>query len=87
MCFGMMDIRNDIRGLRKSLVIFEKEKEMMYYTADQIDKNIIVSLEKGDFLRESITDLAKRENIRNGVAVSGIATFDVANFQMTTVHS
>ncbi len=57
---------------------------MRYFSADQVGKTIIVSLEKGDLLRETIADISRKENIRNGVVLSGIATFDEANFQMTT---
>ena len=57
---------------------------MKYYPAEQIGKTIIISLVRGDLLRESIAEIARKENIANGVVLSGIATFDIANFQMTT---
>lgn len=57
---------------------------MKHFTADSIGKTIIISLVKGDLLRESIAEIARKENIANGVVLSGIATFDRARFQMTT---
>lgn len=57
---------------------------MKYFSANNTGKTIIISLEQGDLLRESIAEIAKKENIINAVIISGIATFDIANFQMTT---
>ena len=56
---------------------------MKYFKSDEIGRVVIVSLEKGDDLIESLTDIVKKEGIQNGVISSGIATFDAVNIRMT----
>lgn len=57
---------------------------MNYYISKQVGRTFIISMERGDFLREALTELAKREGIKNAAIISGIATFDEANLHMTT---
>lgn len=57
---------------------------MKHFSAENVGKTVIINLIKGDLLRESIAEIARKEHIANGVVLSGIATFDVARFQMTT---
>lgn len=57
---------------------------MKYFTSDSIGRTFIIRLERGDFLREVLVDLAKKEKVSNAVIVSGIATFDEVNMQMAT---
>ncbi len=46
-------------------------------------RTFILRMERGDLLREKITELCENEKISNAVIVSGIATFDIVNIQMT----
>lgn len=59
---------------------------MKCFDPGKAGRTIIVRLERGDLLRESIAELVKREGIENAVVVSGIATFDEAHLQMTTTY-
>lgn len=59
---------------------------MRYFTSNSIGRTFIINLERGDLLREALADLAVKENVENAVIVSGIATFDEVNMQMTTTY-
>jgi predicted DNA-binding protein with PD1-like motif len=59
---------------------------MKSFIAPKVGRTFIIRLERGDYLRESIAELAQKEGIANGVVVSGIATFDDAILQMTTTY-
>lgn len=59
---------------------------MKHFVFPKVGRTFIIRLERGDFLKESISKLAQEEGIINGVVVSGIATFDEALFQMTTTY-
>ncbi len=59
---------------------------MKSFVSEKVGRTFIIRLEKGDLLRESIEELAKKENINNAVVLSGIATFDKAQLQMTTTY-
>jgi predicted DNA-binding protein with PD1-like motif len=60
------------------------DKKMDYFIENKIGRIFVIKLEPGDYLKESITELAHRENIENAVIVTGIATFDEVNIHMTT---
>ena len=57
---------------------------IQYYISPQVGRTFILRLERGDYLRESLAELAEKENIKNAVIVSGIATFDEAKIQTAT---
>ncbi len=57
---------------------------MKHFVSQGSGRTLIIRLERGDFLRESIAKLVQEEGVENAVILSGIATFDEANFQMTT---
>jgi len=59
---------------------------MKHFISPQTGRTFIIRLEREDYLKESIIDLVKRENIKNAVVSSGIATFDEANFQMAITY-
>lgn len=59
---------------------------MKYFASDSIGRTFIIRLERGDLLREVLAGLAQKEKIENAVIVSGIATFDEVNMQMTTTY-
>ena len=59
---------------------------MEKYISTQVGRTFIIKMERGDYLRESLINLAKNEKIKNAVIVSGIATFDEAIFQMSTTY-
>ena len=49
---------------------------MEYYSSDQIGRTFILKLVQGDYVKESIEELVRREQIKNAYIVSGIATLD-----------
>ena len=53
-----------------------------FYT-DKQGRTFVLRMERGDLLREQITELCRENGISNAVIVSGIATFDIVNIQMT----
>ena len=59
---------------------------MKCFISPQVGRTFILRMERGDYLRETLAELAKKEKIENAVIVSGIATFDEAKFQMSTTH-
>ena len=59
---------------------------MKYFISPQVGRTFILRMERGDYLRESLAELSKKEKIENAVIVSGIATFDEAKFQMSTSY-
>ncbi|MBO7709218.1 MAG: DNA-binding protein [Lachnospiraceae bacterium] len=61
---------------------------MDYYTSERIGRTFILKLVQGDCIRESIEKLVEKEQIRNAVIVSGIATLDRSRMHMisTTDH-
>lgn len=60
---------------------------MKIFTSTQVGRTFIIRMERGDYLRESLIELAKDKGIENAVIISGIATFDEAFFQMATTSS
>lgn len=59
---------------------------MKSFISEKVGRTFIISLEKGDLLRESIEELTKKEMVKNAVVISGIATFDKAQLQMATTY-
>jgi predicted DNA-binding protein with PD1-like motif len=59
---------------------------MEHFVSLQVGRTFILRMERGDYLRETLIEFAKNEKIANAVIVSGIATFDEANFQMSTTY-
>ena len=59
---------------------------MKYFISPNVGRTFIVSMVKGDLLRESLIELAEKEGIENAVVISGIATFDEARIHMVTNH-
>ena len=55
---------------------------MKHFIMPQVGRTFILRMERGDYLLESLTELAAKEKIKNAVVVSGIATFDEAKIQM-----
>lgn len=47
---------------------------MNYYKSNKIGRIFTISLDKGDDILNSVNDLIKKENIKDGVVVSGVGT-------------
>ena len=56
---------------------------MKHFIAEKVGRTFILRMERGDLLKEVVGGLCKKEHISNAVVLSGIATFDEANLQMT----
>ncbi len=56
---------------------------MKYFIAKETGRTFILRMERGDLLREMIAELCQEENIHDAVILSGIATFDIVNIQMS----
>ncbi len=56
---------------------------MKHYIAKNTARTFILRMERGDMLKEEIGKLCMDEHIRDAVILSGIATFDHVNIQMT----
>ena len=59
---------------------------MKHFISSQIGRTFIIRMERGDYLKESIIDLVNKEDVKNAIISSGIATFDEANFQMAITY-
>jgi hypothetical protein len=59
---------------------------MNYYRDSGFKRVFVLRLDQGDYVLESIRELVEKENIRNGVVLSGIGTLDycVLHMVMTT---
>ena len=49
---------------------------MKYYTTRKIGRIFVLSLEPGDYVLESIKELAKKEKVKDAVVVSAVGTLD-----------
>ena len=56
---------------------------MKSFIIEKRGRTFVLRMERGDLLREAISDLCNKENINTAVILSGIATFDIVNMQMT----
>lgn len=56
---------------------------MKHFVAKNTGRTFILRMERGDLLREKIAELCRNEKVRDAVVLSGIATFDIANIQMS----
>lgn len=56
---------------------------MKYFIAKETGRTFILRMERGDLLREKITELCQNEKVYEAVISSGIATFDIVNIQMS----
>jgi len=56
---------------------------MKSFIVQKRGRTFVLRMERGDLLREAIADLCNKENISEAVVLSGIATFDIVNMQMT----
>lgn len=56
---------------------------MKHFTAKNMGRVFILRMERGDLLREKIAELCQNEKVQDAVVLSGIATFDIANIQMS----
>lgn len=56
---------------------------MKHFIVKETGRTFILRMERGDLLREKIAELCQEENIHEAVILSGIATFDIANIQMS----
>lgn len=56
---------------------------MKRFTAKSTGRTFILRMERGDLLREKLTELCSEEKICDAVVLSGIATFDIVNIQMS----
>ena len=57
---------------------------MEYFGSNKLGRTIILRLDQGDMVLESINELIAKENITNGYIVSGIGTVDQYNIHMVT---
>ena len=56
---------------------------MKHFVAENTGRTFILRMERGDLLREKIAELCRNEKVRDAVVLSGIATFDIVNIQMS----
>ena len=56
---------------------------MKSYIANEVGRTFILRMEREDLLKEKILELCSQNNVSNAVVLSGIATFDIVNIQMT----
>lgn len=56
---------------------------MKHFIAEKTARTFILRMERGDLLKEKISELCVAESIHDAVVLSGIATFDIVNIQMT----
>lgn len=57
---------------------------MEYFGEAKTGRVFILRLDQGDYVLESINELIQKENIKNGVLVSGIGTLDQCTMHMVT---
>jgi len=55
---------------------------MNYFSSADVGRSFILSLDQGDDLLESIRELIQKEDIRDGVVISGIGTLDYCTLHM-----
>lgn len=56
---------------------------MKKFFTNNTGRIFILRMERGDLLCEKIAELCKNEKVQDAVVLSGIATFDIANIQMS----
>ncbi len=56
---------------------------MKHFIANKTGRTFVLRMERGDLLREKITALCSEHSIKSAVVLSGIATFDIVNMQMS----
>lgn len=59
---------------------------MEKFVFEKTGRTFVLRFEKGDLLREKILELCASEKITEAVVISGIATFDILNMQMTNTY-
>ncbi len=57
---------------------------MEYFSTEDFGRVFFLRLDPGDYVLEGIIDLAKKENIRDGVIISAIGTLDECRLHMVT---
>lgn len=55
---------------------------MKYFSSENVGRTFILRLDQGDDVLGSINDLIQKENISDGVVVSGIGTLDYCTLHM-----
>ncbi len=57
---------------------------MEYFSTNEIGRIFVLRLDPDDFILESINDMIKKENIKDGVVISAIGTFSDCTLHMVT---
>jgi predicted DNA-binding protein with PD1-like motif len=57
---------------------------MEYYAGGNLGRTILIRFDKGDLLLEGIQEVVDKEDIKSGVIVSGIGTFEYCIMHMIT---
>ncbi|MEM2448653.1 MAG: DNA-binding protein [Candidatus Bathyarchaeia archaeon] len=57
---------------------------MEYFSTDKLGRVFIVRLDPGDYVLESITELAVREKIKDAIVISAVGTLDECTLHMVT---
>ncbi|MEM3545750.1 MAG: DNA-binding protein [Candidatus Bathyarchaeia archaeon] len=57
---------------------------MEYFSTDKLGRIFIVRLDPGDYVLESITELAVREEIKDAIVISAVGTLDECTLHMVT---
>jgi predicted DNA-binding protein with PD1-like motif len=62
--------------------MMEEDINMKYFFQEKLGRLFVLRLDQGDFVLESINELIKKEEIKDGVIVSGIGTLDYCTLHM-----
>jgi hypothetical protein len=57
---------------------------MDYFTADKVGRSVVLRLDQGDLVLESIEKVLEETGIQQGVVISGIGTLDQSVLHMVT---
>ena len=57
---------------------------MEYFSTENVGKTLVLRLDPGDYVLESIEDLVQKEDIKDAVVVSAIGTLDYCTLHMVT---
>lgn len=57
---------------------------MEHFVMEKTGRVLVLKLDQGDYVLESIREMIEKENLKNGVVISGIGTLDKSTMHMIT---
>jgi len=57
---------------------------MEHFVMEKTGRVLVIKMDQGDYVLETIKEVIAKENLKNGVVVSGIGTLDQAHLHMIT---